>query len=164
MLRSGDKGIPNMILVKVICYVNVENHFLTFTNHKYDFHKDHVGHAFGTDKFLFKLFYCLLLLQCKWKCKIQSTSKTWNIWDWVHVGFLLELGDFVFSRFLLTWLISFLLEWERLLLFWGVLKEEKEYFTKWLCCERVPGFCFFTVKSWGWSKEKIYSFKSFLSK
>ena len=25
--------MPNMILVKVICYVNVENHFLTFTKH-----------------------------------------------------------------------------------------------------------------------------------
>ena len=24
------KGVSNMILVKVICYVNVENHFLTF--------------------------------------------------------------------------------------------------------------------------------------
>ena len=27
------KGVPNMILVKVICYVDVENHFLTFTKH-----------------------------------------------------------------------------------------------------------------------------------
>ena len=27
------KGLPNMILVKEICYVNVENHFLTFTKH-----------------------------------------------------------------------------------------------------------------------------------
>ena len=25
--------MPNIILVKVICYVNVENHFLTFTKH-----------------------------------------------------------------------------------------------------------------------------------
>ena len=27
------KGVPNMILVKVICYVNMENHFLTFEKH-----------------------------------------------------------------------------------------------------------------------------------
>ena len=30
---SIKKGVPNMILVKVICYVNVENHFLTFIKH-----------------------------------------------------------------------------------------------------------------------------------
>ena len=34
-----------MILVKVICSVNVENHFLTFTYLAYNFHKDHVRHA-----------------------------------------------------------------------------------------------------------------------
>ena len=28
-----NKGLPNMILVKVKCYVNVENHFLTFIKH-----------------------------------------------------------------------------------------------------------------------------------
>ena len=33
------KGMPNMILVKVICYVNVENHFLTFTKHRLDSRK-----------------------------------------------------------------------------------------------------------------------------
>ena len=32
-LPTLPKGVPNMILVKVICYVNVENHFLTFTKH-----------------------------------------------------------------------------------------------------------------------------------
>ena len=68
--RSICKGMPNMILVKVICYLNVENHFLTFTKHKYSIHKDHVRHAFGMNRFLFKLFCCLLLLKCQWKSKI----------------------------------------------------------------------------------------------
>ena len=30
-LLFWEKGVPNMILVKMICYVNVENNFLTFT-------------------------------------------------------------------------------------------------------------------------------------
>ena len=32
-INNVAKGVPNMILVKVICFVNVENHFLTFTKH-----------------------------------------------------------------------------------------------------------------------------------
>ena len=27
------KGVPNLICLNVICYVNMENHFLTFTKH-----------------------------------------------------------------------------------------------------------------------------------
>ena len=30
-INNVAKGVPNMILVKVICFVNVENHFLKFT-------------------------------------------------------------------------------------------------------------------------------------
>ena len=32
-INNVAKGVPNMILVKVICFVNVENHFLTFRKH-----------------------------------------------------------------------------------------------------------------------------------
>ena len=32
-INNVAKGVPNMILVKVICFVNLENHFLTFTEH-----------------------------------------------------------------------------------------------------------------------------------
>ena len=41
------KGVPNMIIVKVICYVNVENYFLTFTMHIT--FRDHVRHTLMYD-------------------------------------------------------------------------------------------------------------------